>query len=141
MRVVLDTNQYVSALLKSDSNSARLIALVHQGKIALIASPAILDEVRRVLAYPKIKRLHSHTEQEIEQFMRKTEKIAIITPGALQVDVIKADYSDNIFLACAVEGGADFIVSGDHHLKDLKAFQGIRIVDPARFLAMLEASE
>jgi uncharacterized protein len=140
MRVVLDTNQYVSALLKPDSNSARLIAMVHEGKITLIISQTILAEIRRVLAYPKVKKLHRRTQREIEQFIRKTEKIAIITPETLQIDVIKADHSDNILLACAVEGNADFIVSGDHHLKDLKTFQGIPIVDPATFLKAISQS-
>lgn len=138
MRVVLDTNQYVSAVLKPESNSARLIALAAEGRITLIISPDILAEIRRVLAYPKLQKLHGRPEEEIEQFIRKTEKIAIITPGEMAIDVITEDSSDNIILACAVEGNADFIVSGDHHLKDLGAFQGIEILDPGAFLEIIE---
>jgi putative PIN family toxin of toxin-antitoxin system len=138
MRVVLDTNQYVSALLKSKSNSARLMTLVAEGQITLIVSPDILEEIRRVLAYPKIQKLHRRTKQEIEQFIRQTAKIAVVTPGTLEVNAIQADPSDNIFLACAVEGRADYIISGDHHLKDLGVFQGIEILDPAAFLEIIE---
>ncbi|WP_244085135.1 putative toxin-antitoxin system toxin component, PIN family [Desulforhabdus sp. TSK] len=136
--MVLDTNQYASALLKPESNSARLIALAAEGHITLIISQDILAEIRRVLAYPKLQKLHGGPEEEIEQFIRKTEKIAIVTPGELAIDVITADCSDNIILACAVEGNADCIVSGDHHLKDLGAFQGIDILDAAAFLEILE---
>lgn len=138
MRVVLDTNQYVSALLKAESNSARLMTLAAEGQITLIVSQDILEEIRRVLAYPKIQKLHRRSKQKIEQFIRQTEKIAVITPGTLEVDAIQVDPSDNIFLACAVEGNADYIISGDHHLKDLGAYQGIEILDPAAFLKIIE---
>lgn len=134
IRVVLDANQYVSALLKPHSSPARVIHLVHAGQVILLASPSIMDEVGRVLSYPKLKKLHRRSPQEIERFLGKLVKIAIVTPGKMAVSVIKADPSDDIYLACAVEGNADFIVSGDHHLTDLKVFRGIRIVNPAAFL-------
>lgn len=50
------------------------------------------------------------------------------------MDVIKEDPSDNKYLACAHEGEADYIVSGDHHLLDIKAFKGIEIIRPKVFL-------
>jgi len=56
----------------------------------------------------------------------------------VKIEPVTADPTDNKYLVCAVEGKADFIVSGDHHLKDLNVFQGIRIADPATFLQMLE---
>ena len=93
-----------------------------------------MDEVRRVLSYPKLKKLHRRSPQEIERFLGKLEKIALVTPGSLAVSAVKDDPSDDIYLACAVEGNADFIVSGDHHLTDLRVFHGIRIVNPAAFL-------
>jgi uncharacterized protein len=134
IRAVLDANQYVSALLKPQSNPARVIELVHAGQMTLLVSPAILDEVRRVLTYPKLKKLHRRSPQEIESFLDKLTKIAVLTPGTLEVSVVKDDPSNDIYLACAVEGKADFIVSGDHHLTELKTFGGIRIVSPAAFL-------
>ena len=42
-----------------------------------------------------------------------------------------------MIIACALEGQADFIISGDHHLTDLKNYQGIKIVDPATFLTLM----
>jgi uncharacterized protein len=134
IKVVLDANQYVSALLKPRSNPARVIQLVHAGQVTLLVSPAIMDEVRRVLSYPKLKKLHRRSPQEIERFLGKLVKIAFVTPGTLVVSAVKDDPSDDIYLACAVEGNADFIVSGDHHLTDLKVFHGIGIVNQAVFL-------
>ncbi len=136
-RVVLDANQYVSALLKPRSNPAKIVRLVYEGGLTLLLSPAILDELHRVLVYPKIKKLHRRTAEEIERFFRTLEKVAVMTSGILSVSVIMEDPSDNIYLACAEEGGADFIVSGDHHLSDLKTFRGIPIVNPATFLKLM----
>jgi hypothetical protein len=137
IRVVLDANQYVSALLKPHSNPAQIVRLVYEGDLTLLLSPAILDELQRVLAYPAVKKLHCRTPEGIERFFMKLEKIAVMTPGLLSVSAIVDDPSDNIYLACAVEGAADFVVSGDHHLTDLKTFHGIPIVNPAIFLMLI----
>lgn len=137
IRVVLDANQYVSALLEPHSNPAKIVRLVYEGDLTLLLSPAILDELQHVLTYPGIKKLHRRTPEEIERFFRKLEKIAVTTPGILSVSAIVDDPSDNIYLACAVEGGAGFIVSGDHHLTDLKTFHGIPIVNPVTFLKLI----
>ncbi|MDR3557430.1 MAG: hypothetical protein P4L55_21955 [Syntrophobacteraceae bacterium] len=56
----------------------------------------------------------------------------------MRFSVIEDDPSDNIYLACALEGQADFIISGDHHLTDLVEFRDIRIVNPAAFLEILD---
>lgn len=45
----------------------------------------------------------------------------------------------DIYMSCALEGEANYIISGDHHLKELTSFQGMRIVDPATFLAIINA--
>jgi putative PIN family toxin of toxin-antitoxin system len=139
LKIVLDANQYASALIKPFSNSARIIELVHEGVVALIISEPIITEVRRILAYRKLQKIHRRTTAEIEVFIRKLEKVSLITPALLSVQVFKEDPSDDKYLVCAIEGEADFIVSGDHHLKDLKSFRGIRIVDPATFLKFVTA--
>ncbi|MGO9016766.1 MAG: putative toxin-antitoxin system toxin component, PIN family [Syntrophobacteraceae bacterium] len=141
IKVVLDANQFVSALLKPHSSPAKIIRLVYQGDLTLLLSRAILDELERVLAYPRIRRLHRRAPEEIQRFFQKLEKIAIITPGILSVSAIVDDPSDNVYLACAVEGNARFIVSGDHHLIDLKTFRGIPIVNAATFLKLIAGQD
>lgn len=141
IKVVLDAIQFVSALLKPHSNPAKIVRLVYEGDLTLLLSPAILDELQRVLAYPRIKKLHRRTPEEIERFFQKLEKIALITPGILSVSAIVDDPSDNIYLACAVEGNAGFIVSGGHHLTDLKTYRGIPIVHPATFLKLIAGED
>jgi hypothetical protein len=137
-RVVIDANQFVSALLKPESNPADVLALARQGKIQLVISPDIIDEIRAVLLYPKIMKRHRRTSAQIELFLKKLLKTASVTHSGPKLDVVKDDPSDNKYLECAVEGRADFIISGDSHLTDLGTFRGIKIVTPARLLKTLK---
>jgi len=136
-RIVLDANQFVSALLKPGSNSAEIISLVRKGILELVISEDIILEIRSVLLYPKIRKRHNRSHKYIDTFLKKLISIAVLTPEKLKVDIIKEDPSDNKYLDCAAEGKADFIISGDHHLKDLKMFREIRILDPYSFLKII----
>jgi len=139
-RVVLDTNVLVSAILIPKGIPAKILNLVRQDKVALIFSHATLKELDRVLHYDRLVSLLKKkglAVSTVETFVKDLVRIAIITPGTLEVAAIQADPADNLILACAVEGQADFIVSGDHHLTDLKSFQGIKIVAPRTFLKLI----
>ncbi len=138
IRVVLDANIFVSTILKSRSNPAKVFQLAEERKVTLISSEDILSEVRAVLSYPKLRKFHGHTPEKIIEFIKRATRVSFIVPGKTKIDAIKDDPEDNKYLSAAVEGKADFIVSGDHHLKDLKTFQGIRILDPAAFLGLVK---
>ena len=138
LKVVLDANIFVSAVLKPHSNLAKIFELVKEGKIKLILSRDILSEIRAVLLYPKIKQRHRRSPKEIEEFLQKTIPVSIIVPGKTKVRTVEEDPADTKYLAAAAEAKADFIISGDRHLKDLKIFEGIRILDPAAFLKFIE---
>jgi hypothetical protein len=140
IRVVIDANQFVSALLKPESNPAKVIKLVQEGKIQLVMSSGIIDEIRAVLLYPKIMKRHRRSPEQINVFLKKLLKVAVITHSEPKLDVIKEDHSDNKYLECAVEGKADYIISGDKHLTDLKFFRGVKIVGPALFLRNVHMS-
>ncbi len=77
------------------------------------------------------------TLKDVDNLIETISKISIITPGKHAVNAIKDDPSDNMFLACAVEGAADFIISGDHHLTDMDSFENIKIVNPNEFLRII----
>ena len=136
MRLVLDANVFVSAVLKPQSDLARIFDLVKAGKVKLIISSDILSEIRGILLYPKLRKRHRRPPKKIEDFLKKTVRVSIITSG--KVEEIKDDPEDNKYLAAAAEGKADFIITGDHHLRDLGAFQGIRILSPSMFLKLME---
>jgi putative PIN family toxin of toxin-antitoxin system len=134
IRVVLDTNQFVSALLKPDSKPDSIMQLVKEEKVLLLMSDPICDEILRVLAYPKIRKRLSVSDAELQYFFELLRSVAIMTPSALNLPPLAADPDDTKYLVCAVEGRADFIISGDHHLTDLVIYRGIRIVTPADFI-------
>jgi len=134
----LDANVFVSAVLKPQSDLARIFDLVKAGKVKLIISSDILSEIRGVLLYPKLRKRHRRTPKKIDDFLKKTVRVSIITSGKMKVEAIKDDPEDNKYLAAAAEGKADFIISGDHHLIELGIFQGIRILSPSMFLKLLE---
>ena len=138
IRVVIDANVFVSAILKPNSNPDKVIDLVKQCRITLALSPDILAEIRKVLLYPKIRKKLKLTTKEIGEALAQIAQAAIITSGRVRLNAIESDPDDNRYLECAVEAQADFIISGDRHLKDLKNFQGIKIVDSATFLAFIE---
>ena len=142
IRVVLDANIFVSTVLKSHSKPAKVFQLAREGKITLISSKEILSEVKTVLLYAKLRKLHRRTPKEISEFVKRVARVSFIVPGTTKIQEIKDDPADNKYLSAAVEGRADVIVSGDHHLKvkDLKTFQGIRILDPSTFLALMTKS-
>lgn len=138
IRVVLDANQFVSALLKRDSNPARILDLVETNRIRLLMSEAIIAEIAAVLRYPKIRARHGNDNHFLDLFLKRLRSIASLTEGSMKLDVIKDDPDDNRYLECALEGSADFIISGDHHLTSLKTIRGIPIVTPQAFLLILQ---
>ena len=99
----------------------------------------ILAEVREVLRRDKIRKYHDWTDEEIDNFVAFLYTQSVITEGKLTVNRIARDFADNKFLACAQEGGANYLVSGDSHLIDIQAFEGTQIITPAAFLAVLRS--
>lgn len=138
MRVVLDTNVIVSALIRSISILGDIVRHWEKGTIDLVVSPMLLAEYRRTLNYPHLRRLHGLSDAKLEESIAAFQEAEVVVSPAYHEAVVSADPDDDIFIACAVAGRADYIVSGDRHLLDIGEHQGIRIVLPAVFLALLD---
>ncbi len=138
MKIVVDANIYASALIKPKSNSGRIVDLVKQNQLELVISPSIIKEIKRILLYPKIKKYHGLNDKEIDKYFEGMLIFAWVVEGKEKLDVIKDDPTDNKYLACADEGEADYIISGDHHLLDLVNFRGITIIKAKAFLKIWE---
>jgi putative PIN family toxin of toxin-antitoxin system len=123
-RVVLDTNVLVSALL-FEGPARRLVELWRTGVIAPLASAAMLRELARVLAYPKFRL----SAEEIEGLLHE-EFLPFVIPVVVDEvpAVVAQDPSDDEFLACALAGRADAVLSGDRHLLDLGRQHGVAIL-------------
>jgi putative PIN family toxin of toxin-antitoxin system len=107
-------------------------------RFSLLTSPPLLAEFRRVLTYPKLRSLVRLSPDEEEALLRLLVEEAEMTAGTLQVRVVETDPADDAVLACAIEGHADYIVSGDVHLLSLHEHAGIPIVTARQFLGVLE---
>lgn len=136
IRVVIDTNVFISAAFLPHSVPAQIISQVREGKILWVTSQEIIEEITRVLLSPRVRKRHGLTGKQVTKILQGWIQGAEITLGIVQVKASR-DFDDNKFLACAVEGHADYIVSGDRDLTDLKSYQGIPIVPPAIFLEIM----
>ena len=141
MKVVLDANIYVSSMLNNHGNPKRIMAMWEQGDFDVLVSESIIDEVGRVLRYPRIVKRHKQDEEAIERFLKLLASEAVIVEPAEVLDVVQEDESDNRYLECAIEGKAQYVVSGDQHLLKLGEYKGIIIIPPAAFVALLERED
>lgn len=139
MRVVLDTNIVVSALLWGGLPD-RLLQAAIDGEIELVTSPVLLEELREVLARPHLVARLADQRSTVEQALALYARLAIQVSPLATPSVIAADPDDDHVLACALAARADLIVSGDkRHLLSLKSYQGMPIVTPAEAVRLIEA--
>ncbi|MBD3340063.1 MAG: putative toxin-antitoxin system toxin component, PIN family [Candidatus Lokiarchaeota archaeon] len=133
IKVVVDTNVFISSFW--GGKPKEIIDLWINGEITICISEPILAEYLRVM----IEKLHLNKDKidRLVNLFGEKRNIEEVTP-AKKFDVIKEDIDDNMFIDCAVEANAFYIISGDHHLLDLKKFQGIDIISPAAFLSTIE---
>lgn len=129
IKVVLDTNVYISGVLFG-GKAERIRSLAREGKIAILVSEEILAELAGVL-----KRKFNWLDWQIAELIEDIRAFATLVTPAFHVSIIKEDDQDNRFLECAIEGKAQYIISGDkRHLQSLRTYKKIEIVSPDRFL-------
>ncbi|MGB9499594.1 MAG: putative toxin-antitoxin system toxin component, PIN family [Dissulfuribacterales bacterium] len=138
MKIVVDANLFASGLIKPKSNPGKILDLIKHNQVELILSPLVIRKIKRIFLYPRLQKYHHKTAQEIDAYFEDVLMFAWIVEGDQAVNVISDDPSDNKYLACAYEGEADYIVSGDHHLLDIEAYKGIRILNAKSFLNVWE---
>ena len=130
IRVVLDTNTVISALLFSGT-AARLVPLWQSRRITVLISRAILTEYLRVFAYPKFQL----SDQEIRPLIEE-ERLPFVETIRVRrrLAVVRRDPDDDKFLECAVAGRAQYLVTGDRDLRELGSFRGTTILTASEFL-------
>jgi putative PIN family toxin of toxin-antitoxin system len=140
LRVVLDTNVFVSSLLVKVGIPAQVMDAWRDRRYVLVISPAIIAEMRSTLNYPRIRRKYNITDEDVEGLIVLIQHDALLVPGEADVaGAIPADPTDEKILACALDSRADLVVSGNLHLLDLVQYQGIPILNARQFLERLAA--
>ena len=134
LKVVLDTNQFVSALLSPRGTPAQVLQAWRERAYVLVISRALQREIERVLTYPKIRTTYRLESRKIADLMELIKREAVVVADPAPVDVITADPSDNEAIAVAAAARADYIISGDQHLLALRRYRNIAIVTATKFL-------
>jgi putative PIN family toxin of toxin-antitoxin system len=132
LRVVLDTNVYISALAYPQRPLAEIWRQALRRRYVLLVAPALINEVGRIL-----RTLFQWDDAHVLTQLQLMVKVAEVIVPTVSLQVIAEDPADDRVLECALAGHADLIVSGDRHLRRLRHYQHIPIVRPVDFLRML----
>ena len=138
MRVTLDTNVLVSAFISKRGNPADVLDLIATfDEITLVLSSDIIEEFRDVMNRKDVSVRFDYGKTEVSKFEGALRDVAEIVTVKSSFKVVMEDPDDDVVVNTAIDGRADYIVSGDRHLRKLKRFQGVRIVSPKAFLTVL----
>ncbi len=133
MKVVLDTNVIISGLLWKGPPS-RILDLGKNGFFQICLTPKLLQEIEEVLHYDRLSIPLIMAGRQSKEIIESLEQSGTILPDPSRICIIKEDPTDNIVLGAALSHQADYIISGDKHLLQLKTFQNILILSPRQFL-------
>jgi len=132
MKVVLDTNILISAIVFG-GKPRQIFEAAIKGKIQLVLTEEIIEEMRRILEGKKFQ----YPKEITDLIIHELEALAEIVKPKERITVIEKDPEDNRVLECAQESQADFIVSGDTHLLEIQDYKRTKIVTPEKFLDAL----
>jgi len=136
LKIVLDTNVWVSALIWGGNPSAIVNAAEH-GAIDIFISEPIVEEISRVLSYPKIEKIYRPQlarQLLMEQILKNAKSVEITA----KLKIIKDHPADDKIIECAVSAKADYIVSGDKHLLNVVSYEKTQILTASEFIKLIK---
>jgi putative PIN family toxin of toxin-antitoxin system len=139
MRVLIDTNIFISYLLKRDQEATitKIIEAGFENKYTLLLPHEVLRELYKKLS-EKEYLARRITKEDAQEFTELSKTIAEEIPAITEeIPRISQDKKDDYLLAYATVGMADYLVSGDEVLQKIKNFEKIKSVSPAEFLLLL----
>ena len=137
MRAVADTNILVRALIKPQATVGPVLRRLRDGVYRLLYSESLLAELVDVLHRPRIRNKYGMTPEDVATVLTLIDLRGELVMPQRRIAVCRHP-KDNQALEAAIAGRADVIVSGDDDLLVLNPFEGIPIVVPADFLAMVD---
>lgn len=137
MEFVIDADCLIAGVLAPAGAATRLLDLWRGGMFEVIACPQLVREVRKALLDPRISCRYSITRDELDQFCRNLEQESIWLPDPIDPPrVVPADAGDDYLIQLAIDGGADALVTRDHHFDGIRV-SGLEIVPPRAIVTRL----
>ena len=133
MKILLDTNILISASISKGKPRALLIKGIGN-EFIIVASKQLMKELKKVLTRPKF----NLSQSEITKFLSTIKRTVKLVKIKSDFNVIKNDPDDNMVINTAYDAKANYIVTGDPDLLDLKEFRGIKIVTVNEMLNKLK---
>ena len=133
MRVVIDTNVFVSGLMLPASLPGRILAAAMAGTFELVLCDAILEEINTALCYPKVRKRITLSDNEIDRYLQALRFVADVVDPAGMVCQVPGDRDDDVVLATLIAARADWLITGHAALLALAGQH--RIITPAEFAA------
>jgi putative PIN family toxin of toxin-antitoxin system len=121
MRVVIDTNLWLSGLMLPTSVPGLLVRAVVAGEIVAVTSEPLLQEIGAALHYPKVRKRIALTDEQLRRFLTELRYVTEVVDIAGVVAEVPKDRRDDFILATFIASGADYLISGDSDLGDLRA--------------------
>jgi len=132
-RLVVDTNIIVSSFLSSGPPRV-ILNRIRDRQDLLCVSRAVLREYLEVLTRAGVAR---ELLEALLSVFQDPQRVMLLLPSR-RLTVVREDPADDMFLECALEAEADYIISGDRHLRRLGIFEGIEILSPRAYLTRVE---
>lgn len=138
-RAALDTNVFVSGTIGVGVPS-QIIDHWRNQSFVMVCSPQLLSEYEDVLSRPRVMKYTGLSPKENTRYIQEVKSRAYLTNGMIALDLLETDPDDNMVLACAIEGTATHLVTGNTKHFPIKQYKGIQIVTPRDFLNILTQS-
>jgi uncharacterized protein len=135
LRVVFDTNVYISAFTSPGSKGEDAYLLAVRGKVDLFTSVSILMELAK-----RLQEKFRWEDTKIQSVLRHISRVATVIKPSARITLLKDD-PDNRILECVKDSKANLIVTGDKHLLTLRDFEGIGITRISGLLYIFKPAE
>lgn len=143
-RAVLDTNLVIRILISPLGVTSRLLAALTEQAFHFVTSETLLEELVDVLRSPRLQKYGPFFDQDLRRIVGVLRRLALVVPGHYQeLDKVPTDFKDNMVVGCALESGAEYIVTDDRRdllpLKVIRCagYRPVQIVSPPAFLRLL----
>lgn len=139
-RAVLDSTVLISAFLRPGGLSDELLMLASQGSYSLVLAPEIIAETwRKLLTSARIRARYTYTDERVHTFCRGLLRISEVVRHLPPISGIVRDPNDDMIIACAVAGAANFVVTRDQDLLSLRVYGEIAVIIPEDFVHLVRA--